>query len=72
MNAAFFCTHEEGTQLGFGGGCGDEFEYGAEGEDGAIEADGLIVAWQPAKEEVARCPALGSPCGEVGCIRVNV
>ena len=36
-----------GAELGFGGGCDDPLQYIAEGEDGAVQADGLVVLWDP-------------------------
>ncbi len=48
----FLCIEKEGTQFGFGGRCGDGFEYRTCDVDGAVEFDRIAINRETAKEEV--------------------
>ena len=68
----FHCVEEEGAQLCFRGGCGDAFEDGGEGEDGAVEANGASVLGEGAKEKMSPGAAARAGGREVGGVGVDV
>ncbi len=68
----FLCIEKEGTQFGFGGRCGDEFEYCPHDVDGAVEFDRIAVNRETAKEEVATSMASCTRGGEIRRVRVDV
>ncbi len=68
----FLCIEKEGTQFGFGGGCGNKFEYCTRDVDGAIEFDRIPVNRETAKEEVATSKALCMRGREIRRIGVDV
>ncbi len=47
----FLCIEKKGTQFGFGGGCGDKFEYCTRDVDGAFKFDRIPVNRETAKED---------------------
>ncbi len=61
----FMCIEKEGTQFGFGGGCGDKFEYRTRDVDGAVEFDRTAINRETAEEEVATSTALGTRGREI-------
>ena len=71
-NSALLDVEEEGAKLGLRRAQRDEFEDGAEDMDGAIQADGLAVAGEPAKEKIPPGPALRPGLRKVGGVRVDV
>ena len=52
-NFCFKRIEEKGAEFGFGRGCGDAFQDGAIGEDGAIEPNGAAVFGDGAEEEMS-------------------
>ena len=52
-NFCFKRVEEKGAEFGFGRGCGDTFQDGAIGEDGAIEANGAAVFRDGAEEAMS-------------------
>jgi hypothetical protein len=68
----FLCIEKEGTQLGFGCGCSDKFEYRTRDVDGTIEFDRIAVNGETAKEELATSVVLCTRGGEIRHVRVDV
>ncbi len=60
----FLCIEKEGTQFGFGGRCGNKFEYHTRDVDGAVEFDRIAVNRETNEEEVAASMALCTRGGE--------
>ncbi len=68
----FLYIEKEGTQFGFGGRCGDEFEYRTHDVDGTVEFERITVNREAAKEEVATSTASCTRGGEIRRIGVDV
>ncbi len=68
----FLCIEKQGTQFGFGGGCGDKFEYRTRDVDGAVEFDRIAVNGETAKEEVASSTVLYTRGKEIRRVGVDI
>ncbi len=68
----FLCIEKEGTQFGFGGGCGNKFEYCTHDVDGNVEFDRIAINRETAEEEVATSTALCTRGRKIRCIGVDV
>ena len=65
-------VEEEGAQLRLGCQGSYKLDDGSEGEECAVEANGIPVAGKPSQEEVPRRRALSPGLREVRCIRMDV